>query len=172
VFETKGSPNKEAVMVNGSIRKITLKTFFRFEIYVAGVQRFAPEQISVDDGPAEKLETPKFGDLLNHWQINAEKHAAAYELYMASLQTPLPHPEHQFVNLVWAFESLHRNWQREAGESERVTRRKERIQKILEKFGEPAEKKLRDRLKGKLRYAYEPNLQERIVEVFRVSPLR
>ena len=112
----------------------------------------------------------RFGDLLNRWQINASRYGAAYELYMASMQTPLPHPEHQFVNLVWAIESLHRNWQLEGEESERVTRRKERIQTILEKYGEPAEKKLHDWLKGKIRYAYEPTLQERIVEVFQRLP--
>lgn len=111
-----------------------------------------------------------FGDLLNRWQINVARYGAAYELYMASMQTPLSHPEHQFVNLVWAVESLHRNWQREGDESERVTRRKSRIQKILERFGEASEKKLRDWLKSRLRYAYEPTLQERIVEVFSRLP--
>ncbi len=111
-----------------------------------------------------------FGALLDRWQSNAEKYEAAYELYMASMQTPLPHPEHQFVNLVWAIESLHRSWQREGDESASVSGRKKRIETILGRFGDPTDKKLRDWLNGKLRYAYEPTLQERIVEVFQRLP--
>ena len=111
-----------------------------------------------------------FGALLDRWQTNADKYGAAYDLYMASMQTPLPHPDHQFVNLVWAIESLHRSWQREADESAPVTRRKKRIETILGRFGDPTDKKLRDWLNGKLRYACEPTLQERIVEVFQHLP--
>jgi ApeA N-terminal domain 1 len=111
-----------------------------------------------------------FGALLDQWQTNAEKYGAAYQLYMASMQAPLPHPEHQFVNLVWAVESLHRSWQRDSEEPAAVTRRKKRIQTILSRFGDPTDKELRDWIKGKLRYAYEPTLQERIVEVFQRLP--
>jgi hypothetical protein len=112
----------------------------------------------------------RFGDLLSRWQTNTEKYGAAYELYMASMQAPLPHTEHQFVNLVWAVESLHRSWQRENEEPAYVARRKKRIEAVLGRFDEATDKKLRDWLKGKLRYAYEPTLQERIVEVFQRLP--
>lgn len=78
-----------------------------------------------------------FGDLLNRWQINVEKYGAAYELYMASLQIPLPHPEHQFVNLVWAVESLHRGWEREGksihGKKRKITLR-ERILEVFQRL--------------------------------------
>ena len=47
----------------------------------------------------------------------ATKFGVSYDLYMASIQQPLPYPEHEFINLAWAAESLHRGLQREAGES-------------------------------------------------------
>jgi len=112
----------------------------------------------------------RFGDLLSLWQTNIEKYGAGYELYIASLRNPIPHPEHQFVNLVWAIESLHRGWQRKVEESARVLSRKTKIGDILKRFAEPADKKLRDWLKGKLRYAYEPILEERIIEAFNRLP--
>jgi hypothetical protein len=93
-------------------------------------------------------------------------HGAGYDLYMASMQQPLPYPEHQFVNLVWAIESLHRGWQRDAGESPKVARRKRRIEDILSRFFGEGDKKVREWLAGRLKYAYEPTLENRIVESF------
>lgn len=107
-----------------------------------------------------------FGRLLTHWQTNLEKYGASCELYIGSLRNPLPHPEHEFVNLVWAIESLHRCWQREAEESASVVKGKAKIQEVLKRFADPGDKKLEQWLDGKLRYAYEPTLEERIVETF------
>jgi|SRR5271157_3890951 len=112
-----------------------------------------------------------FGQLLYQWQNKVEQYGAGYELYMASLHNPLPHPEHRFVNLVWAIESLHRNWQREAGEPERAAERKQCIQEILERFNGRSERKTRKWLEGKLKYAHEPTLEERIVEAFGRLPI-
>jgi len=112
-----------------------------------------------------------FGELLHQWQTKVERYGAGYELYVASLQNPLPYPEHRFVNVVWAIESLHRNWQREAGESARVTKRKQCIQKIIERFNDPTDKKARKWLTSRLKYAHEPNLEERIVEAFSRLPI-
>jgi hypothetical protein len=113
----------------------------------------------------------RFGDLLSRWQANVDKYGAGYELYVASLRNPIPHAEHQFVNLVWAIESLHRGWQREIEESPYVVAGKSKIAEILRRFAEPADKKLRKWLDGKLRYAYEPTLEERIIEAFARLPL-
>ena len=74
------------------------------------------------------------GKMLDRWETGATKYGAGYDLYMASMQQPLPYPEHQFVNLVWAIESLHRGWQRDTGESSKVARRKKRIEEILSRF--------------------------------------
>lgn len=112
-----------------------------------------------------------FGEMLYQWQTKVERYGAGYELYMASLQTPLFHPEHRFVNLVWAIESLHRNWQREAGEPVRTSERKQRIQEILERFNELSDRKTKKWLIGKLKYAHEPTLEERIVEAFGRLPI-
>ena len=98
------------------------------------------------------------------------KYGAGYDLYVASMQQPLPYPEHQFVNLVWAIESLHRGWQRDAGESAKVARRKKRIEEILSRASWRRRQELREWLAGKLRYAYEPTLEDRIVESFHRLP--
>ncbi len=54
----------------------------------------------------------EFGKMLDRWEAGATECGAGYDRYMAAMQQPLPYPEHQFVNLVWAIESLHRGWQR------------------------------------------------------------
>jgi hypothetical protein len=110
------------------------------------------------------------GKMLDRWETGATKYGAGYDLYMASMQQPLPYPEHQFVNLVWAIESLHRGWQRDTGESSKVARRKKRIEEILSRFFAEGDKKLREWLAGKLKYAYEPTLENRIVESFARLP--
>jgi hypothetical protein len=111
-----------------------------------------------------------FGRLLSSWQTGVEKYGASFELYIASLRKPIPHPEHEFVNLVWAIESLHRSWQREKTESAAVMKGKTKIQEVLKRFAEPSDKKLKQWLEGKLKYAYEPTLEERIVDVFSELP--
>ena len=111
-----------------------------------------------------------FGTMLDRWETGATKYGAGYDLYVASMQQPLPYPEHQFVNLIWAIESLHRGWQRDAGESPKVERRKKRIEEILSRFLGEGDKKLREWFAGKLRYAYEPKLEDRIVESFQRLP--
>jgi ApeA N-terminal domain 1 len=112
-----------------------------------------------------------FGHLLYRWQEMVMRYGAGYELYIAPLQDPLPHPEHSFVNLVWAIESLHRNWQRDAAESARDSDTKRRVNEILERFDQPADKSVRQWLKGKLKYAHEPTLETRIFEAFGRIPI-
>jgi hypothetical protein len=85
---------------------------------------------------------------------------------ISSIQQPFPYPEHQFVNLVWAIESLHRGWQRDAGESPKVARRQKRIEDILSRFFGEGDRKPREWLAGRLKYAYEPTLENRIVESY------
>jgi hypothetical protein len=111
-----------------------------------------------------------FGRMLDRWETGATKYGASYDLYMASLQQPIPYPEHQLVNLVWAIESLHRGWQRDAGESPSVERRKKRIEEVLSRFSGEGDKKLREWLAGKLKYAFEPELENRIVEALQRLP--
>ena len=110
-----------------------------------------------------------FGNMLERWETGVIKYGAGYDLFIASIRQPLPYPEHQFVNLVWAIESLHRGWHREAGESIKIEDRKKRIREILARFS-PREKGLQKWLEGKIKYAYEPLLEERIYEVFQRLP--
>lgn len=112
-----------------------------------------------------------FGSLLTRWQTISEKQRTSCGLYLASLQSPLPQPEHEFVNLIWAVESLHRSWQLDANESLKVANRKTKIEEVLGRFSGPGDGKLRQWLQGKLRYAYEPSLEDRIVETFSHLPL-
>jgi transcriptional regulator of acetoin/glycerol metabolism len=108
--------------------------------------------------------------MLDRWEKGASKYGAGYDLYMASMQQPLPYPEHVFVNLVWAIESLHRNWQRESEESSEVEHEKKKIDEILAHFSEDSDKKLRKWLASRLKYAYEPTLEKRIIETFQRLP--
>jgi hypothetical protein len=112
-----------------------------------------------------------FGELLHQWQTKAGHYGAGYELYVASLRNPPLHPEHRFVNVVWAIESLHRNWRREAGEPEREVELRRRIQEIIGRFSEPSDKKTREWLQEELKYAHEPTLKNRIVEAFKRLPV-
>jgi hypothetical protein len=112
-----------------------------------------------------------FGQLLYRWQEMVQHYGAGYELYIAPLQDPLLHAEHRFVNLVWAIESLHRNWQRDTGESTRETNARRRVEKILGRFDQPVDKKDRQWLEGKLKYAHQPTLEQRIVEAFARLPV-
>lgn len=111
-----------------------------------------------------------FGKMLDAWETSTATYGAGYDLYIASMQEPLPYPEHRFVNLVWAIESLHRGWQRNSGEPVSIERRKKRIESILSRFAAEGDKKLREWLDGKLKYAYEPMLEDRIVETFQRLP--
>lgn len=112
-----------------------------------------------------------FGTLLHQWQTKAERYGAGYELYVASLRNPPLHPEHRFVNVVWAVESLHRSWRREAAVPEREAERKQCIQQIIGRFSNATDRKAKKWLEGKLKYAYEPTLEERIVEAFCRLPI-
>ncbi len=113
-----------------------------------------------------------FGSLLVRWQEIAERHGASCRLYISSLRNPHSQPEHEFVNLVWAMESLHRSWQRGANESIETTQRRAKIEAVLDRFANSEDKKLRKWLEGKLKYAYEPSLEDRIVEVLSRLPIR
>jgi hypothetical protein len=113
----------------------------------------------------------EFGEMLSRWYMNVELYEASYDLYVASLRSPLPHGVHDFVNLIWVVESLHRSWEREAAESATALRRKSRIGAVLDRFTVPKEKKLKKWLEGKLRYAFEPTLEERIFESFKRLPI-
>jgi hypothetical protein len=107
-----------------------------------------------------------FGDLFSAYKAQSEKFGAAYYLYLAALRNPLPYPEHEFVNLVWALESFYR-----VKQSRPATFPSERIQRILDRFADARENRDRKWLKAKLKYAEEPNLEERIVDTFSALPL-
>ena len=112
-----------------------------------------------------------FGDLFSSWRAKVEQYGAGYNLYLAALRNPLPYVEHRFVNLVWALESLHRKRQSEVEERPKEIKRKERIDRILKKFTQPEESGDRDWLEGKLKYAHDPTLSERIVDFFSKLPI-
>jgi hypothetical protein len=107
-----------------------------------------------------------FGDLFSAYKAQSEKYRAAYYLYLAALRNPLPYPEHEFVNMVWALESFHR-----VKQSRPATFPSERMQRILDRFADARDKSDRKWLKAKLKYAEEPSLEDRIVDTFSALPL-
>jgi hypothetical protein len=112
-----------------------------------------------------------FGALIQNWIDKTEQYGAALDLYVNSLQNPLLHPAHRFVNLVWAIESLHRAWQRSSGDSESTKQRKAELQRFLSSLDGNSDKSFLKWLKGKLKYAHEPALETRIFEVIARAPI-
>lgn len=111
-----------------------------------------------------------FGKMFDRLQTGAETYGPGYSLYAASMQQPLPYPEHEFINLVWSIESLHRGWERERPDVSTIERRKKRIETVLSRFVESSDKKLRDWLAGRIKYAFEPTLEDRIFDSFQRLP--
>lgn len=112
------------------------------------------------------------GEMLSRWEFGFTEYGAAYGLYAASLQLPLPYPEHEFVNLVWAIESLHRSKRRiSGGADERSQARLQQVEAILSRFESPDDKKLRELLRWKLKRVDDPSLADRIEQSLERLPL-
>ncbi len=107
------------------------------------------------------------GELFSSWHKNREHFGPGYYLYIAGLRKADLYAEHRFVNLIWALESLHR---KQANEDDSA-QPSERVRRILSKFQSVEEKKDLQWLKGKLKYAEDPTLENRIFESFENLPI-
>ena len=78
------------------------------------------------------------------------------------------YPEHRFVNLIWGIEALHRKKYADKSPPETELKTKATVIRIIDQIEQSKDKKW---LKGKLKNAHEPNLQQRIFEVLSVVPI-
>jgi hypothetical protein len=106
------------------------------------------------------------GDLFAASKARHEAYGPGYYLYLAGMRKSNLYVEHRFVNLIWALESLH--WQKEA-HTRSVS---DRVRRILGKFTDVSDKRDLRWLKGKLKHADEPALEERIFDSFTALPLK
>jgi hypothetical protein len=114
-----------------------------------------------------------FGDLFCTWQAQVEQYGAGYYLYLAALRSTLPYSEHNFINLIWALESLHRKKQRSDGaDTPAALERKTRIQSIREKLADANDAAdwqwFEDRA---LDYQRSPTLADRIFDSLSTLPI-
>jgi ApeA N-terminal domain 1 len=112
-----------------------------------------------------------FGDVLSSWRTHAERHGAGDYLYLAAMRNPLPYPEHEFVNLIWALESLHRTKQSGTPATDKAKAQEDMRQRILNRFSGPNDKVELKWLQRKLKYAHDPTLSDRIFEIFANFPV-
>ncbi len=106
------------------------------------------------------------GLLFSNFLSKREQYGPGYYLFLAGLRNEDLYPEHKFVNLIWALESLHRSKNPTSDDHP-----SERINRILMKFADPTEKKDKSWLAGKLKFAEDPTLQKRIVDIFSPLPI-
>lgn len=107
----------------------------------------------------------QFGDLWQRWGQLREYSGPGTYLYLATLRRQDLYPEHHFVNLIWGLEAFHR---KKDNPDQTKTSVVERIQRILDQI-----KVGKDRtwLKGKLKHAAEPILEERIAFLISSLPI-
>lgn len=106
------------------------------------------------------------GDLLANFKSKRDEYGPGYYLFLAGMRKENSYAEHRFVNLIWALESLHRK-----KTSQTPNPAAPRIQRILDRFRGPEDKDDLDWLRGQLKYAGGPNLEQRIVDSFIYLPL-
>lgn len=105
------------------------------------------------------------GRLFENLKMRRQEYGPGYYLYLAALRNPSVYVEHKFVNLIWALESLHRR-----KNPPTTTQTPEKVLRILDKFREPADRKDLKWLEGRLKFADEASLENRIVQSFMHLP--
>lgn len=104
----------------------------------------------------------QFGLLVDNWLRKREELGAAYYMYTGTRRASSIYSEHKFMSFILGIESLHR---RTAVQSAEL---KERIERILTQVKDSKDKKW---LKGCLKNAHEPRLEQRLYEVLSRLPI-
>lgn len=106
----------------------------------------------------------KFGELVASWWEKREKFGPGFGLYLATRRGMQIYTEHRFIMLIWGIEAYHR---KKFG-STRSENAQKKVARILEQITDPKDAKW---LAKQLRFAPEPDLQQRIFETIRDVPL-
>lgn len=107
----------------------------------------------------------QFGILFTQWRKKHDELGPGVYLYLGTRRDVVLYAEHQFVNLIWGTESIHR---RNPIATQLPDKLQEKIQRILDNI---ERKKDRDWLATKLKHAGEPTLEQRIFETFSDLPI-
>jgi ApeA N-terminal domain 1 len=110
----------------------------------------------------------KFGELFTAWKRKRDEHDPGVYLYLGSLRSSSMYIEHRFTSLIWGIESLHR---KRAPDQEKLRKANDQIDKILAHVRAGGDDESYEWLQGKLKYAAEPTLEERVFKVFDSLPL-
>lgn len=105
-----------------------------------------------------------FGRIYSNWIEKREQYGPGYYLFLGTRRGMALYIEHHYVNLIWGIESLHR---RQPAKIVGPSKTEKRVQKILSQVSGNGDKSW---LKGRLKYAGEPNLETRIFETFSRLP--
>lgn len=109
-----------------------------------------------------------FGSIVDRWLSLRDEFGPAFHLYLGTRRGVDLYEEHQFVNLIWGLESLHR--QTMAGEvSENATAKVNRILASVDSILSKKDKKM---LTKCLNLAVEPSLADRLTSIIAQLPLR
>jgi hypothetical protein len=104
-----------------------------------------------------------FGDIWSNWKRKREEFGPGFYLYLGTRRGLSLYPEHRFVNLIWGVEAFHRT--KHPADPEAMA---ERTERIVEQVSDEKDKRL---VRRQLRFAREPTLATRIVELFETLPI-
>jgi hypothetical protein len=106
-----------------------------------------------------------FGDMFSAWITKRETFGSGFYLYLGTRRGMRLYPEHRFVNLIWGIEALHRRKYPDLSGSSKYIKK---VQNIVDQITAIKDKKW---LQQKLKYAGEPNLEQRIFGIFKNMPI-
>ncbi len=98
------------------------------------------------------------------WMKKREEFGPGFYLYLGIRRNWRLYTEHLFVNLIWGLEALHRKKNIEPA----FSTIKERVARIIGRIDNVKDKEW---LAERLKYAHEPNLEQRLFEVIESVPL-
>lgn len=106
----------------------------------------------------------KFGELFQNWWTGRETFGPGFSLYLGTRRGMQLYTEHWFIMLISGIEAYHRKkyGSTRSGSTER------KVARILEQIADPKDRKW---LAQRLRFASEPNLEQRIFETIENVPL-
>jgi hypothetical protein len=105
-----------------------------------------------------------FETIWSNWKSKREIFGSGFNLYLGTRRGVSLYIEHEFVNLVWGIEAFHRS-KYSTAKSDAI---EEKIKRIVAQISKSKDKVWVNR---QLKYAHEPALEQRIVEVFKTLPI-
>ncbi|UVO30180.1 HEPN domain-containing protein [Bradyrhizobium arachidis] len=111
----------------------------------------------------------RFGDIVSSWMSKREEFGPGFYLYLAVRRGMKFYPEHRFVNMIWGLEALHRKQQPDDAPTEAEAKMKAKVARIIDQVEAAKDKKW---LEKRLRNAHEPNLEQRVFDLFSGVPIK